>query len=580
MIQYSIIAFLVILTAVFGSPLLGHAVTSAPVLVGDPFPSLTLENTLSKHDITALKLPAKETIDLQDFPFEIILIEFLNVHCHTCKEQAPVFSQLWKSLQSHRELKSRAALLGITVGNTVKEIKAFQKSFNAAYPLLADSSKKVFNSLGDLKGTPQTYLLKKDQAGMWYIVYHHSGAVSSHEVYLRKIEEVFKRDLEGIEPGYKAPQILFAMLGSDYPVESFEEKRLILYFPSQSTFPLDEDIRNTSPQMQVLLSFAGEETLPLVLIGLLNLIFPPQDLASLRDRPGIFLLQDDEEKLVSRFAVGEGPLVSLVNRSGRVVYRAPSLTSGKAKGLLQGTVEELTPNLTERELLRMMKGSMRAVESTVERVETQELENGEVIYLGFAGDEIENKALFGRIVSKYSICDICHDTHFYYLMDQEGRLCYFNPIHITKYGNLNWNFQDIVKLRSRLLGKDLFKPLPFDPSVDAVSQATMSSYLIFEGLNETKILLKDYSDNGFREDYWKNLCLTNLQQLQEMMALFVDRNPGQSFTLEDGTTLDREKIQQSLPGRTVPACPNKGNYLLIGESPVCSIHGMNVNEIP
>jgi hypothetical protein len=469
--------------------------------------------------------------------------------------------------------------LGITVGNTVNEIKAFQKSFNAAYPLLADPSKKVFNSLGDLKGTPQTYLLKKDQAGIWYIVYHHSGAVSSHEIYLKKMEEVFKSDLEGIEPGYKVPRILFTMLGSDYLVESFEKKRLLLYFPSQSEFPLDEDIRNTIPQMQVLLSLANAD-LPLVIIGSLNLIFPAEDLASLRDRSGIFLLQDDEEELVTRFAVGEGPLISLVNDSGRIVYRARSLTSGKAKGLLQGTAEEFTPNLTERELLRMMQGSMRAVESSVERVEVQELENGEKIYLGFASGEIENRTLFGRVVSKYSICDICHDTHFYYIIDQEGRLVYFNPIHVTKYGNLNWNHQDIVTLRSRLLGKDLFKPLPFDPSVDAVTQATMSSYLIFEGLNETKIVLKDYSENGFRGEYWRNLCLKNLQQLQEIVALFVEKNPAEGFTLEDGTTLDREKLQQALPDQSVPACPTKGNYLFIGESPVCSIHGMNVSEIP
>ena len=575
-----IIAALVSFAVVFGSTLSGFAITSTPVLVGDPFPSITLENTLSKQDLTTLRLPAKESLELQDFPFEIILIEFLNVHCHTCKEQALVFSRLWKSLQSHRELKSRAALLGITVGNTVNEIKAFQKSFNAAYPLLADSSKKVFNSLGDLKGTPQTYLLKKDQAGMWYVVYHHSGAVSSHEVYLKKMEEVFKRDLEGIEPGYKVPQILFTMLESGYPVESYDKKRLLLYFPSPGTFPLDGDIRNTIPQMQVLRSFAGEENLPLVIIGSLDLIFSAEDLASLRDSSAIFLLQDDEEKLVTRFAVGEGPLICLVNDSGRIVYRAGSLTSGKAKALLRGTVEEFTPNLTERELLRLMLGSMRAVESTVERVEVQELENGEMFYLGLASGEIENRALFGRIVSKYSICDICHDTHFYYLIDQQGRLVYFNPIHVTKYGNLNWNHQDIVHLRSRIIGKDLFKPLPFDPAVDAVSQATMSSYLIFEGLNETQIVLKDYSDNGFRGDYWKNLCMINLQQLQEVMVLFAEKNPGQGFTLEDGTTLDREKLQQFLPDHPIPACPTKGNYLLIGESPVCSSHGMNLGGIP
>ena len=72
----------------------------------------------------------------------------------------------------------------------------------------------------------------------------------------------------------------------------------------------------------------------------------------------------------------------------------------------------------------------------------------------------------------------------------------------------------------------------------------------------------------------------NLQQLQEIMALFAEKNPVQGFTLEDGTTLDREKLQQALPDQSVPACPTKGNYLFIGESPVCSIHGMNLKEMP
>ena len=156
------------------------------MLVGDPFPQFTLPNNLDKQTRKTLGLPEKESIGLQDLPFEIILIEFLNVHCHTCKEQVPVFNQLWKALQADEVLKSRATLLGLTVGNNVKEIKAFQKSFDAVYPLLADSSKKVYDSMGDLKGTPQTYLLKKDSSGTWYIVYHHSGAVSSHEVYLKE----------------------------------------------------------------------------------------------------------------------------------------------------------------------------------------------------------------------------------------------------------------------------------------------------------------------------------------------------------------------------------------------------------
>ena len=227
MFKSGLISFFIIFCFVFSTVSEG----STPVLVGDPFPEFTLPNNLDKQTSKILRLPGNESIGLQDLPFEIILIEFLNVHCHTCKEQVPVFNQLWKAIQADGVLKPRATLLGVTVGNNVEEIKAFQKSFDAVYPLIADSSKKVYDSMGDLKGTPQTYLLKKDSSGTWYIVYHHSGAVSSHEVYLKKIEDLLKGDLEGVEPGYKVPQVFFTNLETAYPDELFKQKRLILYFP-------------------------------------------------------------------------------------------------------------------------------------------------------------------------------------------------------------------------------------------------------------------------------------------------------------------------------------------------------------
>jgi peroxiredoxin len=551
--------------------------STGEVLVGDPFPSFTLHNNLSKQTIKALTLPEKETIGLEDFPFEIILIEFLNVHCHTCKEQVPIFNRLWESLQSDQTLKSKATFIGITAGNNVEEIKAFQESFDPRYPLLADSAKKVFNSIGNLKGTPQVYLLKRDPSGTWYLVYHHTGAVSSHEVYLRKIEDLLKSDLEGNKPGYKVPRVFLTMLTTAYPRESFENRKLLIYFPVLTAFPLEEDMRNTTPQMRVLQPLVSGKMLALVMVGPLNRIFPPQDLEVLQKTPNIFLLEDEGEVLVNGFEVGEEPLVCLVNNSGRIVYRANSLTPARAQALLQGRRADLTPNFTNRELLRLMQGSMEAVDDRIKRVETNELENGVTLYVGFADDEMAEASLFGRIVSKYSICDICHDTHFYYLIDRNGKLVYFNPIHVTKYGNLNWNYQDIITIKSRVMGKDLFEQLPFDPYVDAVSQATMSSYLIFEGLNETRVVLQDFSDAGFRRDQWRQRCFHNLQKLKEIVTLYQEKYPGETFTREDQSTLDLEKLQKDLPSHSVPHCPTNGNYLLMGDTPLCSAHGMHID---
>ena len=251
-------------------------------------------------------------------------------------------------------------------------------------------------------------------------------------------------------------------------------------------------MRNTTTQMKVLLSLSAEENLAIVITGFLEQVFPAEERELLEKTSSICLIDDTAGALKSIFQVAENPLVCLVNDSGRIVYRADALPPARAEELLQGKVTQLKPNLTEEELLERMQHSMKEANSSIERVVLQELENGETVYLGFDQESSNEALLIGRVVSKYSICDVCHDIHFYFIFDQNGRLVSFHPIHITKYGNVVLDEKDVEKIQSRTAGKDLFKDIPFDPFVDAVTQATMSSYLIYEGLNETKTVLNDF----------------------------------------------------------------------------------------
>jgi hypothetical protein len=332
--------------------------------------------------------------------------------------------------------------------------------------------------------------------------------------------------------------------------------------------------------MKVLLSLISEENLAIIIVGFLDQIFPLEELEILKKISNIFLLEDVMGMLESRFEVGANPLICLVNESGRIIYRADSLAPARAEELLKGKVAQLKPNLTEEELLGLMQKSMKEVNNEIEMVEKKELENGEIIYLGFANAKDGEASLFGRTVSKYSICDVCHDIHYYYILDQNGHIVAFNPIHITKYGNVSWEQKDSKKMKSRFIGKDAFKNFPFDPAIDAVSQATMSSQLVFDGLNETKIVLKDFKDNGFRKEYWRELCLNNLCQIKKAISTLKKKGITESFTLEDQTSLDMEKLRTHLPFYKLSMCPNGGKYLLIGEIPICSIHGMNLKPCP
>ena len=201
-----------------------HSQTFKPVRVGDTFTPFTLASNLTQQELKALKLSPQKTISLNDLKAEIVVVEMLNVHCHTCQLQMPVFNKLWDAIQADKVLKSKVAMIGITVGNNAEEITAFHQEFQPRYPILADPFKTVYNSLSDPKGTPQTYIIRRDAGNNWFILYHHRGAVDSHDIYLEKIKGFFKTSLEGIDPGYLVPRVVLQELQKKYPAQSFASK--------------------------------------------------------------------------------------------------------------------------------------------------------------------------------------------------------------------------------------------------------------------------------------------------------------------------------------------------------------------
>ena len=66
----------------------------------------------------------------------------------------------------------------------------------------------------------------------------------------------------------------------------------------------------------------------------------------------------------------------------------------------------------------------------------------------------------------------------------------FEPINLTKYGNKVWNEDDVEKMRKRVLGKSVLQPMDYDPEVDAVTSATITSAVIFKALAQGKEILR------------------------------------------------------------------------------------------
>lgn len=99
--------------------------------------------------------------------------------------------------------------------------------------------------------------------------------------------------------------------------------------------------------------------------------------------------------------------------------------------------------------------------------------------------------LYAQVVSRPPVCDLCHGVHFILVFDAEGQLRFFEPLHLTKYGNVKWSNYDADIMRRMIVGLDIRQPFEYDPSVDTVTMATMTSSLILNSVQKLRDVLNE-----------------------------------------------------------------------------------------
>jgi len=143
--------------------------------------------------------------------------------------------------------------------------------------------------------------------------------------------------------------------------------------------------------------------------------------------------------------------------------------------------EELVPPASEEELLDLVQESTaRAGYGTV-GIHTVDLPSGDRVYVG----ESKRGKVFSRVISRLPLCDVCHPVHFILTFNPKGVVLDFDAISVTKYWNEPWNEEEVTLMRKKLMGLSVLEEREFDPDVDAVSTATMSSTLIFDSIGRT-----------------------------------------------------------------------------------------------
>jgi len=170
-----------------------------PVGFAIPFPDLTFTQTLSKEEQAYLGIPQKKNFTFKEIRGSLILIEFISTYCVSCQKQAPIFDELYSSIEKNPKLKGKVKMIGIAAGNNLHEVEIFKKEYKVPYPIFSDLKFDAHTAVGSPR-TPFTIWVRKDAQGKGIVVSTHLGLIDSMESTLDETRAVLQYDLSLLKP--------------------------------------------------------------------------------------------------------------------------------------------------------------------------------------------------------------------------------------------------------------------------------------------------------------------------------------------------------------------------------------------
>ena len=242
------------------------------------------------------------------------------------------------------------------------------------------------------------------------------------------------------------------------------------------------------------------------------------------------------------------------------------MTQPAAAQMIEGREYTPEPQLSPQEIQDLIRQRVIASGHQVAEIEHLTLENRQALYVITVAPQGSGVFLFARLESGITMCDVCHDTHFIYFFDKDGTVIDFIPLEITKYGNIPWADEDIAKMKKNLVGRNIFEPFNFNPAVDAVTTATMSSSMVYEAMNRAREHFKDFYDYGFRAEYWQKQCFSVICKVKKFAEI---SKKNKDYVFDDSA------IQQIMTDNSLRGCPTGGMYIVLDGDVLCSQHGFN-----
>lgn len=202
------------------------------------------------------------------------------------------------------------------------------------------------------------------------------------------------------------------------------------------------------------------------------------------------------------FVVKDTHLGMIENRQAyedklRLILSGAALAASKR--VYKSAYQSLTPGATGEEINAMIIGRLQNMGIKVTDINKLNVKLIQQVFMIKLNKDSKHDVWFAAVGSEGKVCDVCHDIHFIYLFDRQGRIRDFIPIHITKFGNKPFDDKDIEKIRKSLVGRNLTQPIQYNPETDAVTSASMTSSLIFKGVKRGGELFDELKKEGYTQ---------------------------------------------------------------------------------
>jgi len=159
-----------------------------------PFPDLMFTQSLSREEQNYLGIPPKKVFSIREITGNLILVEFLSTYCINCQRQAPIFNEVYSSIETDSRLKGKVKMIGIAAGNNLNEVQIFKKAYNIPYPILSDARFDAHTAVGSPR-TPFSIWVRRDAQGNSVVVSTHLGLIDSAKSALDETRAVLQYNL-------------------------------------------------------------------------------------------------------------------------------------------------------------------------------------------------------------------------------------------------------------------------------------------------------------------------------------------------------------------------------------------------